>query len=72
MLNKAIMQVEKEELQTALEEAESALGQEENKVVRAGLELQQVHTFFQNTKIHTNVNKKRSFFVQTEGDTCSR
>ena len=34
--------MEKEELQTALEEAESALEQEENKVVRAGLELQQV------------------------------
>ena len=34
--------MEKDELQAALEEAESALEQEENKVVRAGLELQQV------------------------------
>ena len=49
-------------MQTALEEAESALEQEENKVVRAGLELQQVHTFFQNAKGHINVNKKRSVF----------
>ena len=36
------LQLEKDELQAALEEAESALEQEENKVVRAGLELQQV------------------------------
>ena len=34
--------MEKDELQAALEEAESALEQEENKVVRASLELQQV------------------------------
>ena len=34
--------MEKDELQAALEEAESALEQEENKVVRANLELQQV------------------------------
>ena len=34
--------VEKEELQAALEEAESALEAEENKVLRAALELGQV------------------------------
>ena len=34
--------MEKDELQAALEEAESALEQEENKVVRSTLELQQV------------------------------
>ena len=38
--------MEKDELQAALEEAESALEQEENKVVRAGLELQQVVVAF--------------------------
>ena len=37
-----IVQVEKEELQAALEEAESALEAEENKVLRAALELGQV------------------------------
>merc|ERR1711872_549172 len=36
------LEVEKEELQTALEEAEGALEQEENKVLRAQLELGQV------------------------------
>ena len=35
-------QVEKEELQAALEEAESALESEENKVLRAQLEVGQV------------------------------
>ena len=37
-----LLQVEKEELQAALEEAESALAAEENKVLRAQLELGQV------------------------------
>ena len=37
-----VVQVEKEELQAALEEAESALEAEENKVLRAQLELGQV------------------------------
>ena len=37
-----LLQVEKEELQAALEEAESALEAEENKVLRAQLELGQV------------------------------
>ena len=41
-LNIAIKQVEKEELQAALEEAESALEAEENKVLRAQLEVGQV------------------------------
>ena len=36
------LEVEKEELQAALEEAEAALEQEENKVLRAQLELGQV------------------------------
>ena len=36
------LQVEKEELQAALEEAESALEAEENKVLRGALELGQV------------------------------
>ena len=36
------MEVEKEELQGALEEAEGSLEQEENKVLRAQLELGQV------------------------------
>ena len=36
-----ILKVEKEELQAALEEAESALESEENKVLRAQLELGQ-------------------------------
>merc|ERR1712024_214058 len=36
------LEVEKEELQAALEEAEAALEQEENKVLRASLELGQV------------------------------
>merc|ERR1719402_1808445 len=36
------MELEKEELQAALEEAESALEQEENKVLRGQLELGQV------------------------------
>ena len=64
MLDKAIMQVEKEELQTALEEAESALEQEENKVVRAGLELQQVHTFFQRNKsLHKSRQEKKYFLL---------
>ena len=70
MLDKAIMQVEKEELQTALEEAESALEQEENKVVRAGLELQQVRTFFQRNKsLHKCKQEKKCFFslVQIKG-----
>ena len=73
MLDKAIMQVEKEELQTALEEAESALEQEENKVVRAGLELQQVHTFFQRNKSpHKCKQEKKFFFSQIEGDLYCR
>ena len=37
-----VVKVEKEELQAALEEAESALEAEENKVLRAQLELGQV------------------------------
>ena len=41
-LNIAVKQVEKEELQAALEEAESALEAEENKVLRAQLEVGQV------------------------------
>ena len=36
------LEVEKDELQTALEEAEAALEQEENKVLRAQLELGQI------------------------------
>ena len=45
--------MEKDELQAALEEAESALEQEENKVVRAGLELQQVVVAFNdNDNVH--------------------
>ena len=45
--------MEKDELQAALEEAESALEQEENKVVRAGLELQQVVVAFSdNDNVH--------------------
>ena len=49
----ALLQVEKDELQAALEEAESALEQEENKVVRAGLELQQVVVAFNdNDNLH--------------------
>lgn len=36
------MEVEKDELQAALEEAESALEQEENKALRAQLELSQI------------------------------
>lgn len=45
--------MEKDELQAALEEAESALEQEENKVVRAGLELQQVVVAFNdNDNLH--------------------
>ena len=39
---KLFAQVEKEELQAALEEAESALESEENKVLRAQLEVGQV------------------------------
>ena len=41
-LNITVKQVEKEELQAALEEAESALEAEENKVLRAQLEVGQV------------------------------
>ncbi len=37
-----LLQVEKDELQSALEEAESALEQEENKVMRAQMEVGQV------------------------------
>merc|ERR1712150_402894 len=40
--NRRRLEVEKEELQAALEEAESALEAEENKVLRAALELGQV------------------------------
>ena len=36
------LEVEKEELQNGLEEAEAALEQEENKVLRAQLEMSQV------------------------------
>ena len=36
------LEMEKEELQAALEEAEAALEQEENKVLRAQLEMSQV------------------------------
>merc|ERR1712008_516255 len=36
------LEIEKDELQTALEEAEAALEQEENRVLRAQLELGQV------------------------------
>ena len=39
---KIFVKVEKEELQAALEEAESALESEENKVLRAQLEVGQV------------------------------
>ena len=39
---KIFIKVEKEELQAALEEAESALESEENKVLRAQLEVGQV------------------------------
>lgn len=38
------VQVEKDELQAALEEAEAALEHEENKVLRAQLEVAQVHS----------------------------
>merc|ERR1719471_2831294 len=41
-INSVRLEVEKEELQAALEEAESALESEENKVLRAQLEVGQV------------------------------
>ena len=40
------LEVEKEELQNGLEEAEAALEQEENKVLRAQLEMSQVGNIF--------------------------
>ena len=51
---------EKEELQTALEEAKGALEQEENKVLRAALELSQVCQ-----EIDSRVAKKEEEFAST-------
>merc|ERR1712012_126614 len=51
---------EKEELQTALEEAEGALEQEENKVLRAALELSQVRQ-----EIDRRVAEKEEEFAST-------
>ena len=50
--------MEKDELQAALEEAESALEQEENKVVRASLELQQVSGVHLSFYLIVTVNSK--------------
>merc|ERR1711944_113178 len=50
------LEVEKEELQAALEEAEAALEQEENKVLRAQLELGQVRQEI-DRKIHEKVEE---------------
>jgi hypothetical protein len=52
--------VEKEELQAALEEAEAALEQEENKVLRAQLELGQVRQ-----EIDRKIQEKEEEFLNT-------
>merc|ERR1712051_118781 len=54
------LEQEKEELQTALEEAEGALEQEENKVLRAALELSQVRQ-----EIDRRVAEKEEEFAST-------
>ena len=54
------MEVEKEELQAALEEAEAALEQEENKVLRAQLELGQVRQ-----EIDRKIQEKEEEFNNT-------
>lgn len=60
--------MEKDELQAALEEAESALEQEENKVVRSSLELQQVSvTSCITFRLIVTVNSKRLSKRLTEG-----
>merc|ERR1712038_1441645 len=53
-------EVEKEELQAALEEAEAALEQEENKVLRAQLELGQVRQ-----EIDRRIQEKEEEFENT-------
>jgi len=54
------LEIEKEELQAALEEAEAALEQEENKVLRAQLELSQVRQ-----EIDRRVQEKEEEFDNT-------
>merc|ERR1711874_443748 len=54
------MGIEKEELQTALEEAEAALEQEENKVLRAQLEMSQVRQ-----EIDRRIQEKEEEFDHT-------
>jgi myosin heavy chain 6/7 len=54
------LEVEKEELQAALEEAEAALEQEENKVLRAQLELGQVRQ-----EIDRKIQEKEEEFDNT-------
>ena len=55
-----LWQVEKEEFQSALEEAEAALEQEENKVLRAQLELGQVRQ-----EIDRRIQEKEEEFDNT-------
>merc|ERR1712210_86501 len=54
------LEVEKEELQAALEEAEAALEQEENKVLRAQLELGQVRQEMEEEFDNTRKNHQRA------------
>merc|ERR1712064_249170 len=54
------LEVEKEELQSALEEAEAALEQEENRVLRAQLELGQVRQ-----EIDRKIHEKEEEFDNT-------
>ncbi len=71
-----LLQVEKDELQSALEEAESALEQEENRVLRAQMEVVQARqvkrfrvTSFQNLWLQLKTSKVKNITFDFDAKT---